>query len=110
MQKVGLKSGMNPERIVSLRKMRKPKIVVGHLMSDQLSVKSVATSKHMDWLIGLDPEELVEFFAELLKLRFLNERKRLTRSPFSFQSGVKLPCLIKNLMYWKILTNGASLA
>ncbi|HIN65918.1 MAG TPA: hypothetical protein EYM95_14845 [Candidatus Obscuribacterales bacterium] len=88
---------------MSLRKMRKPKIVVGHLMSDQLSVKSVATSKHMDWLIGLDPEELVEFFAELLKLGFLNERKRLTRSPFSFQSGVKLPCLIKNLMYWKIL-------
>ena len=57
--------------------MRKPKIVVGHLMSNQLSVKSVATSKHMDWLIGLDSEELVEFFAELLKLvAQISQRKK----------------------------------
>ena len=48
--------------------MKNPKLVVGHLMNDQLFVKSVTTSKHLDWLKQLDPEELVEFFAELLKL------------------------------------------
>lgn len=48
--------------------MRNLKLVVGHLMNDQLFVKSVTTSKHLDWLKQLDPEELVEFFAELLKL------------------------------------------
>lgn len=48
--------------------MKKPKLVVGHLMNDQLLVKSVTTSKHFDWLKWLEAEELVEFFAELLKL------------------------------------------
>jgi hypothetical protein len=37
-------------------------------MNDQLFVKSITTSKHLDWLKQLDPEELVELFAELLKL------------------------------------------
>ncbi len=37
-------------------------------MNDQLFVKSVTTSKHLDWIKQLDPEELVEFFAELLTL------------------------------------------
>ena len=41
---------------------------VGHLVNDQLLAKSVATSKHLGWLEWLEPEELVEFFAELLKL------------------------------------------
>ena len=48
--------------------MKKPKLVVGHLMNDQLLVKSVATSKSFDWLKGLETEELVEFFAQLLTL------------------------------------------
>ena len=48
--------------------MKKPKLVVGHLMNDQLLVKSVATSKSFDWLKWLETEELVEFFAELFKL------------------------------------------
>ena len=48
--------------------MKKPKLVVGHLMNDQLLVKSVATSQSFDWLRGLETEELVEFFAELLRL------------------------------------------
>ena len=48
--------------------MKKPKLVVGHLMNDQLLVKSVTTSKHYDWHKWLEPEELVEFFEELLKL------------------------------------------
>ena len=48
--------------------MKKPKLVVGHLMNDQLLVKSVTTSKHLDWVRWLDTEELVEFFAALLKL------------------------------------------
>lgn len=48
--------------------MKKPKLVVGHLINDQLLVKSVATSKSFDWLKGLETEELVEFFAQLLML------------------------------------------
>ncbi len=48
--------------------MKDFKLVIGHLTKDQLSVKSVTTSKHLDWLKRLDSEELVEFFAELLKL------------------------------------------
>ncbi len=37
-------------------------------MNDQLFVKSVTTSKHLDWLKWLETDELVEFFGELLKL------------------------------------------
>lgn len=48
--------------------MKKPKLVVGHLMDDQLLVKSVTTSKSFDWLKWLETEELVEFFAALLKM------------------------------------------
>lgn len=48
--------------------MKKPKLVVGHLMNDRLSVQSVATSKSFDWLKWLQTEELVEFFAELFNL------------------------------------------
>ncbi|MDE0554207.1 MAG: hypothetical protein OXI24_08345 [Candidatus Poribacteria bacterium] len=48
--------------------MKKPKLVIGHLMSDQLFVKSVTASKHYDWHKWLEPEELVEFFEELLRL------------------------------------------
>ena len=48
--------------------MKKPKLVVGHLMNDQLLVQSVSTSKSFDWLKSLETEELVEFFAELFKL------------------------------------------
>ena len=48
--------------------MKRPKLVVGHLMNDQLLVKSVTTPKHSDWLKWLEVEELVEFFGELLKL------------------------------------------
>lgn len=48
--------------------MKNPKLVVGHLMNDQLLVKSVTTSKSFDWLKWLETEELVEFFAALLKM------------------------------------------
>ena len=48
--------------------MKKPKIVVGHLMNDQLFVKSVTASKNFDWLKWLEAAELVAFFEELLKL------------------------------------------
>ena len=57
--------------------MKKSKLVVGHLMNDQLLVKSVATSKSFDWLKGLETEELVEFFAQLLKLvTQISEKKK----------------------------------
>ena len=48
--------------------MKNSKLVVGHLMNDQLFVKSVTTSKSFDWLKWLEAEELVEFFDELFKL------------------------------------------
>ena len=48
--------------------MKKSKLVVGHLMNDQLLVKSVRTSKSFDWIKWLESEELVEFFTELFKL------------------------------------------
>ena len=48
--------------------MKKSKLVVGHLMNDELFVKSVTPSKSFDWLKWLEAEELVEFFAELFKL------------------------------------------
>ena len=48
--------------------MKKAKLVVGHLMNDQLLVKSVRTSKSFDWVKWLEAEELVEFFTELFKL------------------------------------------
>lgn len=48
--------------------MKKPKLVVGHLMNDQLLVKSVRTSKPFDWVMWLEAEELVEFFTELFRL------------------------------------------
>ena len=37
-------------------------------MNDELLVKSVTTSKHLEWIRWLETEELVDFFAELLKL------------------------------------------
>ena len=30
--------------------MKSTKLVVGHLMNDELLVKSIPTSKHLDWL------------------------------------------------------------
>ena len=48
--------------------MKKPKLVVGHLLDDRLNVQSVATSKSFDWIRWLEAEELVGFFAELFKL------------------------------------------
>ena len=48
--------------------MKKSKLVVGHLMNDELLVKSVTTLKTFDWLKWLEAEKLVEFFAELLDM------------------------------------------
>ena len=71
--------------------MKKPKLVVGHLMNDQLFVKSVTISKHLDWLKWLDPEELVEFFEELLKLmtQISESKKTRIRSQFFSLNGAK---------------------
>ncbi len=48
--------------------MKNPKLVVGHLIGDQLLFKSIATSKSLDWLKWLDTDDLVEFLAELFRL------------------------------------------
>ena len=65
--------------------MKKSKLVVGHLMNDQLLVKSVTTSKHLDWLKWLEAEELVEFFGELLKLvTQISEGKKDAANTFDF--------------------------
>ena len=48
--------------------MKNSKLVVGHLLKDRLSVKSVPTSKNLSWIRSLEPDELAEFFDGLLKL------------------------------------------
>lgn len=48
--------------------MKKPELVIGHHINDRLVVKSIVTSKNLDWLKWLDTKEVVEFFEELLKL------------------------------------------
>ncbi len=63
--------------------MKKSKLVVGHLMNDQLLVKSVATSKSFDWLKWLETEELVEFFAQLLTLVTQISKKKKTATALS---------------------------
>lgn len=48
--------------------MKNTKLVVGHLMKDQLFVKAITTSKHLSWIKYLEPEELADFFDELIKI------------------------------------------
>ena len=42
--------------------MKKPELVIGHHINDRLVVKSIVTSKNLDWLKWLDTKEVVEFF------------------------------------------------
>ena len=77
--------------------MKKPKLVVGHLMNDQLFVKSVTISKHLDWLKWLETEELVEFFAELLKLvTHISEAKKGAETLSVFLSEWRETALINS--------------
>ena len=77
--------------------MKKPKLVVGHLMNDRLFVKSVTTSKHLDWLKWLEAEELVEFFAELLKLvTQISEGKKDATTLAAFLSDWRETALINS--------------
>ncbi len=48
--------------------MEKHELVIGHRVNDRLIVKSIPTSKNLDWLEWLDTQEVVAFFEELLKL------------------------------------------
>ena len=48
--------------------MRTPKVVVGRLIDGSLIFKPITISKTADWLKWLEPDELVEFTADLLKL------------------------------------------
>ncbi|MCY4570237.1 MAG: hypothetical protein OXD49_18265 [Candidatus Poribacteria bacterium] len=77
--------------------MKKPKLVVGHLTNDQLIVKSVTTSKHYEWHKWLEPEELVEFFGELLKLvTQISEGKKDADTLTIFLSGWRETALINS--------------
>lgn len=75
--------------------MKKSKLVVGHLMNDELLVKSIPTSKHLDWVKWLEPDELVEFFAELFKLiTRISEGKKDADTLTIFLSGWRETALI----------------
>ena len=77
--------------------MKKPELVVGHLMSNELFVKSIPTSKHLDWLKWLETDELVEFFAELFKLiTQISESKKDADTLTIFLSGWRETALINS--------------
>ena len=77
--------------------MKRTKLVVGHLMNDELLVKSIPTSKHLDWLKWLEAEELVEFFAELFKLiTQISEGKKDVDTLTIFLSGWRETALINS--------------
>ncbi len=77
--------------------MKSTKLVVGHLINDELLVKSIPTSKHLDWLKWLEAEELVEFFAELLKLiTRISEGKKDVGTLTMFLSGWRETALINS--------------
>ena len=77
--------------------MKRTKLVVGHLMNDELLVKSIPTSKHLDWLKWLEAEELVEFFAELFKLiTRISEGKKDVGTLTIFLSGWRETALINS--------------
>ena len=73
--------------------MKNPELVVGHLKSDQLFVKSVTASKYYDWHKWLEPEELVAFFEELLRLvtQISEEKKTLQHFQLFLLIGEKQP-------------------
>ena len=77
--------------------MKKSKIVVGHLMNNELLVKSVPTSKHLNWIKWLEADELVEFFAELFKLiTRISEGKKDADTLTIFLSGWRETALINS--------------
>ena len=77
--------------------MKESKLVVGHLMKDQLFVKSIPSSKSFAWLKWLDAEELVEFFAELFKLlTHISEGKKDVESLSIFLSEWRETSLINS--------------
>ena len=93
--------------------MKEPKLVVGHLMGDKLSVKSVTISKTLDWLTGVEIEDLVEFFEGLLELiTRISEGKEDSESLQVFLSLWREVALGVGDMededretFWKTLTN-----
>ena len=66
-------------------------------MNDELLVKSLPTSKHLNWIKWLEADELVEFFAELFKLiTRISEGKKDTDTLTSFLSGWRETALINS--------------
>ena len=75
--------------------MKKPELVIGHHINDRLIVKSIVTSKNLDWLKWLDTKEVVEFFEELLKLLAqISEGKKDADTLTIFLSGWRETALI----------------
>ena len=77
--------------------MKKTKLVVGHLMNDELLVKSITISKSNDWIKWLETDEFIEFFEELLKLvSHISEDKKSAKILSVFLSGWRETALINS--------------
>ena len=77
--------------------MKKPKIVVGHLMNDELFVKSVTISKSNDWIKWLETDELIGFLEDLLKLvAQISEDKESAKTLSIFLSDWRETALINS--------------
>ena len=77
--------------------MKKPELVIGHHINDRLIVKSIVTSKNLDWLEWLDTKEVVEFFEKLLKLiAQISEGKKNAKTLVIFLSEWRETALINS--------------
>ena len=77
--------------------MQKPEFVVGYLINDEMLVKSIPISKHLDWLKWLEADELVQFFSELLKLiTRISEGKKDADTLTIFLAGWRETALINS--------------
>ena len=77
--------------------MKNPKIVVGHLMNDELFVKSVTISKSNDWIKWLETDELIGFLEDLLKLvAQISEDKESAKTLSIFLSDWRETALINS--------------
>ncbi len=75
--------------------MKKPKIVVGQIMNNEVFVKSISISRSNDWIKWLEADELIEFFEELLNLvSHISEDKKSAKILSTFLDGWRETALI----------------